>query len=217
MLELNFFDPKQEYFVVARRLPHWAQAGVVCFMTWRTADSLPKDVVERCLKDRDELLRRHGINPRGDWRAALHRLKPAVREQIQWTISERWDQSLDECHGKCLLRRPELSKIVADNLRHLDGQDYELTDFVVMPNHVHVLATFQTAEAMLPRAGAWRRYEAREINKLIGETGHFWQEDGFDHLVRSPEHFDYYRQYIADNPLKARLRPGEYVHYSKSL
>ena len=28
MLELNFFDPKQEYFVVVRRLPHWAQAGM---------------------------------------------------------------------------------------------------------------------------------------------------------------------------------------------
>lgn len=217
MPEINFFDPKREYFVVERGLPHWAQAGVACFMTWRTADSLPAQVVNRCITERDELLKRHGIDPQGNWRAALQRLKPAVREPIQWAISERWDQSLDECHGKCLLRRPELSKIIVENLLHLDGSDYDMIDFVVMPNHVHALATFQTPEAMLSRAAAWRRYQAREINKVIGETGHFWQEDGFDHLVRSPEQFQHYRRYIPNNPIQARLQVGEYALYSKPL
>ncbi len=105
------------------------------------------------------------------------------------TISERWDSALDDCHGSCMLKRPDLSKIVADNLRNLDGTDYELLDFVVMPNHVHAL----------------------------GESGHFWQEDGFDHLVRSPEQFEHYRRYIANNPVKARLKSDEYVWYSKPL
>lgn len=216
-MELNFFDPGQELFIVERRLPHWIQAGVVCFLTWRMADSLPSVVVERCLQEREELLRRHGLDCQGDWRVELNRLAPTLRHQIQWAISERWNQTLDECHGSCLLRRPELSKIVADNLRHLDGQDYQLTDFVVMPNHVHVLAMFATAESMLKRAAAWRRFEAREINKVLGQTGHFWQEDGFDHLVRSPEQFEHYRRYIANNPAQARLREGEYLHYSKPL
>lgn len=216
-MELNFFDPTQEHFIVERRLPHWAQAGAVSFLTWRTVDSLPAEVIERCLRERDELLRRHAINPQGDWQAELGRLPPPVRARIKWTISERWDQSLDECRGRCLLRRPELSQIVADNLRHLDGQDYDLTDFVVMPNHVHVLAAFPTAEAMLARVSAWKRYQARTINKIIGEAGHFWQEDGFDHLVRSPDQFEYLRRYIGNNPAKARLREGEFRLYSKPL
>ena len=88
-------------------------------------------------------------------------------------------------------------------------------DFVVMPNHVHVLASFHAPESMLKRAAAWRRYQAREINRVLGESGHFWQEDGFDHLVRSPEQFEHYRRYIANNPIKARLKSGKYVLYSK--
>ena len=216
-MDLQFFDPSQEFSVLERRLPHWAQAGTICFMTWRTADSLPKQVVERCLREREQLLRQHGIDPDADWRQALERLVPALCGQLRWIISERWDHALDECHGQCVLKRPELAKIVADNLLHLDRQEYELTDFVVMPNHVHVLAAFKTDEAMLSRAAAWRRYEARQINKILGSSGHFWQEDIFDHLVRRPEQFDYFRQYIAANPIRAKLRTGEYVLYSKKL
>lgn len=215
MTELNFSDPGQEFFVVERGLPHRAQAGVVCFMTYRTRDSLPSAVVERCLREREDLLRKYGIDPAGNWRAELNRLKPAVRHQVQWAVSERWDNALDDCHGSCVLKRPELSKIVADNLRHLNGTDYELMDFVVMPNHVHVLASFHAPESMLKRAAAWRRYQAREINRVLGESGHFWQEDGFDHLVRNPEQFEHYRRYIANNPIKARLKSGKYVLYSK--
>lgn len=46
------------------------------------------------------------------------------------------------CHVACLLRQPVLAKIVADSLRHFDGDRYCLGDFVVMPNHVHLLVAF---------------------------------------------------------------------------
>ena len=35
--------------------------------------------------------------------------------------------------------------------------------------------------------------------------------DVFDHLVRSPEQFEYLRRYIADNPKAAGLASGEYL------
>ncbi|MBX9677991.1 MAG: hypothetical protein K2X38_04445 [Gemmataceae bacterium] len=47
--------------------------------------------------------------------------------------------------------------------------------------------------------------------------GRFWQQDGFDHLVRSQAQFDYLREYFAKNPEKAMLKDGEFVTYSKSL
>lgn len=46
--------------------------------------------------------------------------------------------------------------------------------------------------------------------------GKFWQQEPFDHLVRSPDQYDYLREYIADNPSKAGLRPGDY-HYRKFI
>jgi putative transposase len=41
---LQFFDRKQDFTVAWKTLPHWAQAGTVCFLTCRTADSLPEQL-----------------------------------------------------------------------------------------------------------------------------------------------------------------------------
>jgi type I restriction enzyme R subunit len=51
----------------------------------------------------------------------------------------------------------------------------------------------------------------------LGERERFWEQDGFDHLVRSEKSFEHYRRYIAENPAKARLAAGEFVHYSKTM
>jgi hypothetical protein len=51
----------------------------------------------------------------------------------------------------------------------------------------------------------------------LGRKRGFWQEDGFDHLVRSAEQFDHLRRYIAENPAWARLRPDDYNHWSKAM
>jgi type I restriction enzyme R subunit len=109
-----------------------------------------------------------------------------------------------------LLKRPELAQIVADSLLHFDGQRYRMGDFVVMPNHVHLLAAFSTAEAMKEQCDSWLHYTAFRVNQSTGESGKFWQQEPFDHLVRSLEQYEHLRQYIADNPHKAFLKPGEY-------
>ena len=111
------------------------------------------------------------------------------------------------------MRHPQLAKIVADSLLYFDGERYTMGDFVVMPNHVHLLAAFANADAMTTQFASWLHYTAVQINKLIGKKGHFWQQEPFDHLVRNAEQYEYLRKYIADNPLKARLQPGEYLYY----
>ncbi len=107
--------------------------------------------------------------------------------------------------------------IVADSLRKFDGDRYDLTDFVVMPNHVHLLVAFQDQETMLKQCESWKHWQATQIHRVTHETGRFWQQDGFDHLVRSCEQFEHLRRYIANNPKIAHLAPGEFVVWSKSL
>ena len=85
-------------------------------------------------------------------------------------------------------------------------------DFVVMPNHVHLLAAFASDDAMREQFDSWLHYTAFRINQQIGESGHFWQQEPFDHLVRSGQQYEYLRDYIADNPKKAKLREGEYIY-----
>jgi type I restriction enzyme R subunit len=116
-----------------------------------------------------------------------------------------------------VLRRPELAGLVAKSLRHFDGERYLMLDFVVMPNHVHLLAAFPDEAAMLAQCESWKHYTATGINRALGQKGRFWQADAFDHLVRSERQFAYLRHYIADNPKKAGLRAGEYLHYSRPL
>ena len=81
-----------------------------------------------------------------------------------------------------------------------------------MPNHVHLLASFPTEDAMKAQCDSWLHYTAFQINKQLGKKGKFWQQEPFDHLVRSVEQYEYLRRYIAENPNKAKLRPGEYYY-----
>jgi type I restriction enzyme R subunit len=216
---IRTFDPKDEYFVVERRdLPHWTQAGTVAFITWRTWDSIPKPVYIEWLRIRAGWLRKHGIDPDvKQWRERLTALDRSDQFQFRELLAERWEASLDECHGTCVLRQPELAKIVADSLLHFDGDRYVVTDYVVMPNHVHLLAAFPTPETMLKQCDSWKHFTATQINRLLNRKGRFWEVDDFDHLVRGDAQFEYYRQYIAENPTRARLSRGEFAHYSRIM
>ena len=212
---MELFDATQDVDIVSRRLPHWSQAGAVAFLTWRTWDSMPEKVIRQWQSERDTWLHKHGINPSApDWQARVARLEPALAKEMRQLLSDRWNDRLDECHGASVLRRPELSQIVADSLHHFNRDRYELTDFVVMPNHVHVLAAFPRSEAMLQQGESWKHFTATKINRVLGVKGRFWQQDGFDHLVRSQEQFEYLRDYIANNPIRANLKNGEYRLYS---
>ena len=104
---------------------------------------------------------------------------------------------------------------MADSLLHFDGDRYDLTDFVVMPNHVHVLVAFPDESSMLAQCDSWKHFTTTQINRALGRKGRFWQQDGFDHLVRSVEQFEYLRRYIAENPRRANLQLGEFRHFSK--
>jgi REP element-mobilizing transposase RayT len=84
-----------------------------------------------------------------------------------------------------------------------------------MPNHLHLLAAFRTAEAMRKQCYSWMKYTATQINRLNDSKGSLWQEEPFDPVVRSEEQLDYLRRYIAQNPLKSKLPATDYL-YQKS-
>ena len=217
MKGFQFFDPKQDVAVAYKNLPHWAQTATLSFITWRTADSLPSSVLQQITEEREELIRNFGLDPHDDWKQEMAQLAPADRGRIQWSLFEVWDEQLDRGAGELILANPELSQIVADSLLHFDEDRYYLTDFVVMPNHVHLLSAFANEDALIKQCTSWKRFTARQINAVLGTSGEFWQVEQFDHLVRSEEQFQHFRRYIAANPQRSRLSPEQYRHYSKPL
>ena len=159
-------------------------------------------------------MNRRGLLEGRHWSDVLSQLDDAIRTEFNRQFNRCREDFLDNCHGRCLLRDPTLSQIVADSLTHFDGERYRMGDFIVMPNHVHLVAAFPNQEAMETQFDSWTHYSAFRIHQKIGETGHFWQQEPFDHLVRSVEQYQYLCKYIAENPRKAGLQAGDY-HYRK--
>ena len=218
-IDLEFFDPAREISRSQhRQLPHWSQAGTVAFITWRTWDSLPVAVIRNWISRRDAWLVNHGINPRSaTYDSDIANLSLADRKELQQVVSSRWSESLDGCHGASQLRNTGIAGIVSNSLKYFDSVWYDLFDFVVMPNHVHLLASFVNIDGMRAQCKSWKHYTSVRINRDLGRIGHFWADDSFDHLIRSEEQFWFTRDYIASNPKKAGLKPGEYSWYSRPL
>ena len=210
------FDASMDLRITEGKLPHWFQPGVTYFITWRTDDSIPRDVLDLWVRRRDDWLRRHGIDPLAPrWSARLDELPNCQQHEFHATFSREFLEYLDRGYGACVLRRTELAAIVADSLRHFDGQRYVLADFVVMPNHVHLQACLLGATDVQEQCYSWKKFTATKINRVLGQRGRFWHEESFDHLVRTPEYFGHFRRYIADNGNQAGLSPQDYLHWSR--
>ena len=204
------FDPNNDFQITAgSNLPHWFQHKVTYFITFRTEDSLPISVAQRWYAKRTAWLAQHGITTAApDWKDKLADLPKRLRKHFHETFSWQYMENLDKGLGACVLNRPELSKIVADSLLFFDGDRYHIGDFVVMPNHVHLLVCLLEDTNLLKQCRSWKKFSANRINKALDKTGRFWQEESFDHLVRSPEQFCAIQQYIRKNP--SHLQNGEY-------
>ena len=84
-------------------------------------------------------------------------------------------ESLDKGRGECVLRQPELSTIVADSLLHFDSDRYHLGDFVVMPNHMHLIVGLLGHTDIEALCTSWKQVTARRINQALSRSGRFWQ------------------------------------------
>ena len=208
--EFSFYRPRESIEKSWRFLPHWEQSDVCYFLTFRTMDSIPKEVMQAWLAERRSWLRARSIDgEHEDWHSLLEGLSAEDRQEFHALFSRRMHEFLDECAGECLLKDEKLREIVVSALRHFHGSRYQLGGFVVMPNHVHVLMQCLGEHRMKAQVTAWKRYSARCLHEALGRKGHFWLGETYDHIVRSREQFEHYQRYMIQNPVKAKLREDE--------
>jgi type I restriction enzyme R subunit/putative DNA methylase len=117
------------------------------------------------------------------------------------------DEPLDRARsGPAWLKDSRVACVVVNTL--LYGETvrrlYQLHAWVVMPSHVH--AIFQPRTAM-PTVMQWLKGRtSRASNRILGRTGTpFWQNESFDHWIRSAEELRYLIEYVEDNPPRAGL------------
>jgi REP-associated tyrosine transposase len=90
------------------------------------------------------------------------------------------------------------------------GKRIDLHAAVVMPDHVHLLLTPLTDDLGWPYPlplilKLIKGTSARSVNKLDGTLGPVWQEESFDHVLRSDENFADTVEYIRQNPVRKKL------------
>ncbi|NND97662.1 MAG: hypothetical protein HKN47_10080 [Pirellulaceae bacterium] len=205
------FDREQATRVYSRNLPHWRQPGATYFVTLRLADALP-DSVQRELEDRrNQWLRKRHVDP-SDLHAAFTRLTKPDRFLFRKYVNRIREEVHDQGLGNCWLSRADMLDVLRDQLFRNDGVQYHLGDFILMPNHVHLLITPDRDEFEACLRGI-KGASARFCNQLLQSTGTFWQADSYDHIVRSVDQLVVYRKYIQDNPNKAGIRCRDQAYY----
>ncbi|HEX8396804.1 MAG TPA: transposase, partial [Pyrinomonadaceae bacterium] len=164
-------------------LPHFDVGEIPQFITFRLFDSLPQVVLTK-------------------WKAELEREKSLEAEIV---LRRRIETYLDQSFGKCYLKQEQVADLVQNALLFFDDERYRLLAWVVMPNHIHFLATPLEKQSLSNIVQSLKIFTAKEANKLLNRQGKFWQSDYFDRYIRDYEHFTKVVSYIENNPVKARL------------
>jgi len=177
-------------------LPHVKREGASYFVTFRLADSLPQAILLDYKRQQADRL------------SALKDAKPGTREEVDREFQRKIERYLDLGAGECHLRCPEIAQMVVEALLHFHGKQYLLDDWVVMPNHVHLMLWPMPNHTLSEILRSRKRQTARKANLILARTGEaFWQPESYDHWIRSEDEKSRIRRYIRNNPVKARLCP----------
>ncbi len=190
-----FFDPYAGTTISERNLPHWKQDGKLYFLTWRLADSLPREKREQLQQERDAWEQRHGAR-------SPKELTAAERRSYYELFHERVQTWLDAGSGSCVLKEEAPQRIVVNALHHFNGIRYRLGTFAVAGNHVHVLAAPLADITLSSVLHSWKSFTANAINRALGRTGKLWQDESYDHLVRNGDELARIEAYIIGHGTK---------------
>jgi REP element-mobilizing transposase RayT len=187
-------------------LPHVKREGASYFVTFRLADSLPKEVLLKYQSERAERLHRFLAQTDAIKKSGGKLPNAESPDEIERDYFRKLESYLDKAAGACWLKRPEIAELVADALQFFAGERYRLDAWVVMSNHVHAVLWPMPDHALSGIVQSWKRFTSREANKRLNRTGEtFWQPETFDHWIRDDVEHARCCRYVVDNPVKARL------------
>jgi len=193
-------DPQRSGIHTRGYLPHVKREGSAYFVTFRLDDSLPKHVLLKFEGERAARIRALAEAKRRG--APLNDSEEDAQREFRRLVERYLDQGAGACH----LRRPEIAGLVAGTLKFFDGQRYLLREWVVMPNHVHVLLWPMPNYLVGNIVKSWKQFTSLRAKRMLGlGEGRFWQPETYDHWVRNDEEQARIAKYIRYNPVTARL------------
>jgi len=139
------------------------------------------------------------MQPKYNYRRRLPHIQKDKRPIfITFTTDHRW------------ILPDDARTIVLESCLKENGSRFDLHTAVVMPDHAHLLLSpLRDADGWnfsLPQImHAIKGVSARKINVLLDRCGPVWQEEFFDHVLRSNDSAAEKMDYICRNPVRAGL------------
>lgn len=187
-----------------RHLPHIQPPGATFFITFRLANSLPPEVLEKLQEEHAAIELEISKITENDKKRRRQEI-----ERKKWFA--KWDDALDQAQtGELYLREPEVAATVANSIRFHDGEWFDVIAYCIMPNHVHlVIVPFEKTKnqeySLSEILHNIKRNSAKQSNKILGRTGDFWQHESYDHFIRNDAELERVVKYVLHNPVKAGL------------
>ncbi len=108
--------------------------------------------------------------------------------------------------GKRILQSERNAGLLIDVLRSLVAEHcFKLHDFVIMPDHVHLLLTVSDAMTIEKAMQLIKGRFSHRLSHELAYKGEVWQRGFAEEQVMNRESFDAHSRYIAENPVKAGL------------
>lgn len=108
--------------------------------------------------------------------------------------------------GRRILQSERNAGLLVEILRSLVAEHkFELHDFVVMPDHLHLLLTVHDDMTIEKAMQLVKGRFSRRLSLEFGFKGEVWHRGFTEVQVMNRESFEIHREYIAQNPVKARL------------
>lgn len=159
-----------------RNLPHWHPEGKVIFVTWRLHGACARFRIDKANPDAGRAF------------AASDRALGKAESGPKWLADER----IAQCCRDALEFAENHLKLCS------------LISYVIMPNHVHLVLLPKAPLARISKSV--KCFTARKANEILGRTGEpFWQDEGYDHWVRSEDELYRIVAYVRRNPVSAGL------------
>jgi putative transposase len=81
--------------------------------------------------------------------------------------------------------------------------------YVIMPYHVHFFCSAELGAKALPTfMQGWKQYTSKRMARELKLSRTIWQEEFFDHVLRSSESYSQKWDYVKENPVRAGLVEG---------
>ena len=173
-----------------KRLPHWDFGDVAQTITYRLADSVSQSEYDKIQVEANNVL-------------------PEQRDRYVRTCVEKFIH--ENRYGSCCLNNPHAAKIVIDAWYFYAGDWYDLYEWVVMGNHVHVLIRQYEGHRLGDIVGSWKSYTSKKISFLLNLPQPIWREGYWDRMIRDEGHFEKAKQYILNNPQKSGYNNWPYI------